>query len=203
MRLDQHRVHRVLGVVHRTMERVEEPGEPRGHIERSELRALQDVVVTAAFRLDLSRQAVETLRTAIGAGEQQVAYRPGDTAVAVVERMQRNEPQMRQPRLENGRRVGVVIGPLEKPCCLAVETPSGGGSEMTPRTPDGPRHNLHGAMRVVAPCAGLYPRHTAEAGRKQSRVPSEQALPGQRGIAMRGSVEHHFNHTLYMPVDRR
>jgi hypothetical protein len=34
------------------------------------------------------------LRTAVGARQQQIADGPGDTAVAVVERVQGDEPQM-------------------------------------------------------------------------------------------------------------
>jgi hypothetical protein len=78
----------VLRLIDGAMERVEEPGEPLGDVQRPLLRPLQDVVVSLAFALDLRRQTVEALRAAIGTRQQQVADGPGDTAIAVVERVQ-------------------------------------------------------------------------------------------------------------------
>ena len=74
------------------MERVEEPGKPLGDIHRPLLGPLQDVVVGLALPLDLRRQAVEALRAAIGACQEQIADGASDTTVAVVERVQRDEP---------------------------------------------------------------------------------------------------------------
>ncbi len=79
-RLHQHHVHRVLGVIHCAMQRIQEPRKPSGDIERPALGLLEDVVVGAALRLDLRGQTVEALRAAVGACEQQVAYGPGDPA---------------------------------------------------------------------------------------------------------------------------
>jgi len=95
----------VLRLINGAMERVEEPGKPLGDVHRLLLGALQDLVVGLAFSLDLRRQTVETLRAAIGARQEQIADGPCDTAIAVVERMQRDEPQMAEPRFDQWRLV--------------------------------------------------------------------------------------------------
>ncbi len=82
------------------MERVEEPGEPLGDIKRIFLGSLKDVVVGLAFPLDLCRQTVEALRAAVGARQQKVADGTGDTAVAVVERVQGDKPKVTKAGLE-------------------------------------------------------------------------------------------------------
>jgi hypothetical protein len=48
------------------------------------------------------------LWTAIGAGEEQIAHGAGDASVSIIERMQREEPQMRQPGLEEHRSTGAT-----------------------------------------------------------------------------------------------
>ena len=87
------------------MERVEEPGEPLGDVQRPFLGLLKDVVVSLAFALDLRRQTVEALRAAVGACQQQITDGTGDTAIAIVERVQRDEPQMAEASFEQWRLV--------------------------------------------------------------------------------------------------
>ncbi|MNT61840.1 hypothetical protein D3C72_1995100 [compost metagenome] len=76
-------------------QRIEKPRQPPGDVQRTLLRTLQDVIVGLALALDLRGQAVEPLGTAVRPGQQQVADGPGDAAIAVIERMQRDEPQVR------------------------------------------------------------------------------------------------------------
>ncbi len=56
-----------------------------------------------ALALDLRRQTVEPLWTAIGTRQQQIADGSGNTAIAVVERMQGDEPQVAEAGLEQRR----------------------------------------------------------------------------------------------------
>jgi hypothetical protein len=93
-RLDQHRIQRDLRLIDSAMERVEKPHQPLRHVHRALLRAFEDLVIRLALALDLRRETIEALRAAIGAREQQIADRPRDAAVTVVERMQGDEPQM-------------------------------------------------------------------------------------------------------------
>jgi hypothetical protein len=84
----------VLRLVDSAMERVEKPSEPLGDVQRRVLGLLQEVVVSLAFALNQRRQTVEALRATVGACQQQITDGPGDTAIAIVERVQSNEPQM-------------------------------------------------------------------------------------------------------------
>jgi len=118
----QHRVERVLRLVDGSMQRVEKPSEPLGDIKRRLLGALQDVVVRVALPLDLRRQTVEALGTSIGAGQEQVADRAGDAAIAIVERMQSDEPQVGESRVDQRRLVGNGVRPLEKSAGLGLQS---------------------------------------------------------------------------------
>ena len=89
----QHGVECMLRLINGAMERIEEPGKPLGDVQRPFLGPLQDVVVGLAFALDLRRQTVEPLWTAIGTGQEQITDGPGDTAIAIVERVQSDKPQ--------------------------------------------------------------------------------------------------------------
>lgn len=83
-------------VDHRARQCTEEPRQPVSHVERAFLRAFEGVVVVLALTLDLRRQAVEASRTAVGASKKQVAHGARDASVSVVERVQRDQPQMRE-----------------------------------------------------------------------------------------------------------
>ncbi len=102
-RLGQDGIQRVLRLIDGAMERVEEPGEPLGDVHRSLLGPLQDVVVGLALPLDLRRQTIEALWAAVGTCQQQVADGPSDTSVAIVERVQGDEPEMPEAGLEQRR----------------------------------------------------------------------------------------------------
>ena len=79
------------------MQRGEEPREPFGDNQRCFLGVVQNVVVGLALALDLRRQAVEALGAAIRTGQEQIAERTCDAAVAIIERVQGDPPQMREP----------------------------------------------------------------------------------------------------------
>jgi len=53
---------------------------------------------------------------------------------------------------------------------------------------------------AVAPGADPDPLHAATAGRKQRRLPVEQALGGQRFVVAPRRVQHHLDDTLHIPI---
>jgi hypothetical protein len=79
---------------------------PRGDVEPALLRALEQGVIVVAFVPDLPGHAVEALSGAFRAGESHVGDRARDATVAVVERMDRHDPQVRQTR--DAQRIGVA-----------------------------------------------------------------------------------------------
>src|SRR5690606_32720904 len=141
-RLGQYHVERLLRLIDGAMQGVEEPDEPLGDVHGPLLGALQDVVVGLALPLDLRREAVEALRTAVGARKPQVADGPGDTAIAVVERVQGHEPQMGKPRLDERWLTRVRIDPFEETTRLGLQTIGGRRLEMHALTADGTGDHL-------------------------------------------------------------
>ena len=184
------------------MERVEEPGQPLGDVQRPLLGPLQDVVVSLAFALDLRRQTVEALRAALGACQQQVADGPGDTAIAIVERVQRDEPQMAEPRFDQWWFVRWPVQPVEEAAGFGLQTLGVGRLEMHPLATDGSGHHLHRTTGIVAPAADLDLGKTGVAGRKQRGMPAEQSRLRDSCLAVGRGIQHHLDHALDVPIDR-
>ncbi len=66
-RLQQHGIQRGLCAGNGALERTKKPRQPARNIERALLGAFEHGAVILALTLDLCRQAVEALRTAVGA----------------------------------------------------------------------------------------------------------------------------------------
>ncbi|CAM2154787.1 hypothetical protein PT2222_310052 [Paraburkholderia tropica] len=149
----------------------------------------------------MRRQTVEALRTAVRAREQQIADCARGTAVAVVERMQRDEPEMAESGLDQRRHLRGRVDPGEKARQLRFETRRGRRFEVHMLTPDRPRHDLHRTGGIVTPGADANRREAGVTGRKQRGVPAEQAFARDRKTAGGRRVEHHFHDAFHMPID--
>ncbi len=167
------------------------------------MRPLQHVVIRVALALDLRRQAVEALRAAVGAREDQIPERTRNPAVAVVERMERDEPQMGKAGADQQGLGRCGIEPREKAPDLAGDARGGRRLEMHALPADRPGHDLHRPGRVRAPAADRDPRHPRVAGREQRRMPPEQTGVRDRRRRMGRRVQHHVDHALDMTIDRR
>ena len=87
-----------LRAVEGAVQAAEEPLHPRRDVEVALLGRFQDVVIVVPLQPDLGRHAVEAFRALLGARERQVGDRAGDAPVAVVERVDGHEPEMRRGR---------------------------------------------------------------------------------------------------------
>lgn len=124
-----------------------------------------------------------------------------DASVAIVERVQRDEPQVSQASLDNRIDVRFAIEPVEEFRDLSFE-PRGWRSFVMHFLPaDWTRDHLHRAMRVVAPTADCNFQKPAPAGRKQNVVPSEKAVFRERTVIVRCGIDHDRNNALNVPVD--
>src|ERR1700722_19592696 len=90
-----------LGSVKGAIETAKKPLQPWGDVEVILLRRFKDVVVGASLLPDLRRHAVEALRALFGTRERHVGDGARDTAIAIVERMDGEEPQMSDAGLED------------------------------------------------------------------------------------------------------
>ena len=113
------------------------------------------------------------MRAAIGTRQQQVADGPGDTAIAVVKRVQGDEPQVTKPGLEQRRFVRRGIQPVEETAGFGLEAISRRCFEMHTLAADGAGHHLHRAAGIVTPTANLDLGQAGVAGGKQRGVPTE------------------------------
>ena len=126
---------------------------------------------------DLRRHAVEALSTVFRARELPVSDRARDPAVAVVERVDRDKPQVSKRSFENSIRfVGPIICPGEERKHLPIKQRSGWRLIVHLLFPHRTRNNLHGPMGIVAPGTGDDLAHTAAASREQGRMPPEQPI---------------------------
>ena len=92
----------VFGAVDGPLQAGEKPFQPRRHIEVALLRCFEHVVIGLALLADLRRHAVEALRAFFRTGQRHVGDRARDAAVAVVEGVDRDEPEMREAGLQHG-----------------------------------------------------------------------------------------------------
>ncbi len=186
-----------------TVEAVEEPGNPGGDLQGALLGPLEDLVIALALDPDLGRHAVEALRSLIRAREGQVGDGAGDPPVAVVEGVDRHEPEVCEGGLEDGIDRRRPFEPAEESRHLQIDPAGLRGLEVDPFLADRPRDDLHRARAVVPPGADPDPVDAASSGGEQRRVPAEQSFSCERGpIVLRG-VERHLDDALDVPVRRQ
>ncbi len=78
------------------------------------LRLFEDVVVPGALVADLGGHAVEALRAAFGSGKGHVGDGAGDAAVAVVEGVDGDEPEVGLRGFEDGVDGGGRVEPFQE-----------------------------------------------------------------------------------------
>src|SRR5690606_18982206 len=90
-------------------QRIEEPLEPWGDIELTTLRSFKMVIVGIATRHDRRTQRIETHRLLLCLRQRTISHRTGHAPIAIVEGMQRDQPQVRyactQQRIQASRRM--------------------------------------------------------------------------------------------------
>ena len=181
----------------------EEPDQPAGHVEPAFLRAFEHPVIVGSFLANLARHAVEALSRILRLRQRLIGDRARDAAVAVLERVDRHEPEMREARAQQAFGFAPAVEPIQERLHLGVEPPGRRCLIVHPLAADRPRNDLHRPTRVVAPRTGPDLAHARIAGREQRRLPAEQPLGRQQCLAVPRGVERHFHHAFGPPVGRR
>ena len=145
----------------------QEPAHPGRNAQRSFLRPLQDVVVGPALLPDLRRHAVEPLRAALRAREGQVGDGAGDTAVAVLEGVDGDEPEVGLRGFQHGIDPGGRLEPTQERPHFGVEALRLRRFEVDVLPSDRTGDHLHGLLAVVVPRPCPDPGHAAAPGGKQ------------------------------------
>ena len=187
---------RSLCAVDSAPQTAEKPVHPGSDVHCPLLGSFQDVVIGGALLLDLGRHAVEALRTVFGACQSHIGDGPRQAAVAVVERMDGHQPEVRLACFQHGVNGGRRVEPVQECSHVPTEPRSRRCFKMDVLPAYRTGDNLHGAGAVVAPCAGPDFDHAATARGKQGRVPPIQSFGGERLVIAARGVEHHFHHAL-------
>ena len=69
--------------------------------------------------------------------------------------------------------------------------------------PQRSRHDLHRSAGIIAPAGDVDLGQARVTGRKQRRMPGEQAFPRYRRMAIRRRIQHHLDDALDVAIDRR
>src|SRR5262245_19414931 len=184
----------------RSGQATEEPLHPRRNLHRRLLRPLENAVVLAALFADLRRHAVEPLRTSFRSGERHVGDRPGNPAVAIVEWMNRHEPEMRESGFQHRFSRRVTVEPLEEQTHFFFNSLRRGRLEVDAFTPYGTGHDLHRCRAGVAPRANCDAVRPAPSGSEQRRMPAKEALGAEPLVIVLRRVEHHFDDAFDVTV---
>ena len=196
----KHRGQGCLGSLERTSQADQEPRHPRRDIQRSLLRPFQNPVIGIPFLADLPGHAVEALRALLGSRQRPVGNRPRDAAVAIVERVNGDKPQVRQCRPEYGIGTVRLVRPIKEPSHLLIQEWSGRRFVVNPFPAYGTGDNFHRSIRVAAPGTDDDPAHAATPCGEQRRMPGKEAVVGEGLVKVLGGIERHFHNTLNVPV---
>src|SRR5438445_1898963 len=103
-----------LRAIKRAIEATEEPLQPRRDIELTLLRCLQHVIIRTALVADLRGHAVKALRALVRSCERHISDRARSASVAVLERVDGDEPEMGDGSFEHGIRAFGLFELIEK-----------------------------------------------------------------------------------------
>ena len=198
--LVKHSGQRCLGSFERTSQADQEPHHPRRDIQRSLLRPFQNLVIVIPFLSDSGGHAVEALRALFGPRQSPVGNRPCDAPVAIVKRVNRGKPQVRQCRPEYGIGTVRLIGPIEELSHLLIQKWGGRRFVVNALLAYGAGDDFHRSIRVVAPCTDDDLAHAATSCREQRRMPCKEALFREGLVKVLAGIQHHFDNTLDVSI---
>src|SRR5260370_18740164 len=132
-----------LGAAKGAVKTAKKPLQPRRNIEFSLLRGLKNIVIGFSLLSNLSGHAVEALSAFLRPCKRHIRNRAGNTAVALVEGMDRDEPQINHARFEHGVYVVGVIEPVDKGVHFLIERSCLGRLVMNALATNGSGDDLH------------------------------------------------------------
>jgi hypothetical protein len=121
-------------------------------------------------------------------------------AVAIIEWVDGDEPQMRLCCFQDLIDVGIGIEPVEERPHFGIGTFRLRCLKMDLFFSDGTGDDFHRTGAVVAPGSCFDFGHAAAPCRKQGCMPSEEPFVGEGLVVMAGGVEHHFDDAFDVAV---
>ena len=163
------------------------------------LGGFQLVVIVFALALNLGAEAVKALMRSFCPGQSHVAHGAAQAAVAVVKRVQGDQPQVGQPGFDEGVALRGGFKPVKKAWVCAGRVAAGGASKCTFSRPTGPDTTRMGPLASVRHAATVM-RAPAVAGRGTARHASQTGARRSGLVKVAGGVQHHVHHAVHMPV---
>jgi hypothetical protein len=105
---------RFLRSIDGAAEAADKPLHPRCYVEGSFLCLFEDAVVGVAFLADLRRHAVKALGAILGSSQAEIGDRARDAAIAVVEGVDGDKPEMGKAGLQHGIHRGLAFEPVQE-----------------------------------------------------------------------------------------
>ena len=203
-RLGDHARERRLCAVDRARQAAEKPLHPRRDVHRALLRLFEDAVVVAPLLPDLRRHAVEPLRAALRSRQRHIGNRPRDPSVAVVERMDRDEPEMAPAQPSTPARWSTSpLNHSRKRRISSSRRAAAGASKCTRSRPTGPDTTCIGPVRSSRHAPTVIRVHpAAPVGNSDAcHANSRSAVSGC--VVLLRRVEHHLDHAFDVAIDGR
>lgn len=178
------------------MDLLQEPSQPRGHVQTAALGMLEDVVVSLPFPQKLGREAEQAHGLAFVPAEHHVGNSTCQATVAILERMQGDEPEVSNPGPDQAvYRSRGMIDPLQVAGKLRVQSGTRRCDEIHLLPADGPGDYLHRlfAAQLSHP-NGLQP---GIAGGEQGCLPAEQPLGSHGKIMVFRGVQQDLDQAVH------
>ena len=126
-----------------------------------------------------------------------------NTAVAVLKRMDGDEPKMRDSRLEDWINRRGSVEPVDKGFHFGFKLVGVRRTEVNSLAPDGAGHDLHLARFLGAPLADGDLIHATASGGEQRGMPGEETVLGQWLVELAGGIKHHFDDAFHVAAGPR
>ena len=173
------------------------PIHPPRHIKRAALGALKLFVVGTLLLLHLGGKRIEPHLRLLALREQIFRERPCQPAVAIVERMQSQKPQMRNGRFyKPWHDIARFIHKVEKMRNLVGESIGSRRNKMNALHHAMARHNAHWPIGVVAKRPDRYLYESRITSGEKRRMPRKKPRRSHRLLPIARCVKHHVRPRL-------
>ncbi len=191
-----------LGAGEGAVQALEEPADPRRDVELAFLRALKALVIGFPLDADLRGHAVETLRASLRTRQRHVGDRTRDASVAILERVDGDEPEMGDGGENDRVDAARCVEPRQEGTHLrwqGARRPA--PSKWTCSRPTGPETTCIGPDSAVrqAPTV-ILAMPLRPVGNSAACQPNRRSCGQRRAIILR-RIEHHLDHAFDIAVD--
>ena len=192
----EHLAYRCFRTLTRSIHLFKKPCKPRCQIQPTSLCFFQNIVVRISFAHDLSRQTEQSNRMLFILAYRHIGQRTRKPPIAILKRMQRHKPQMRQTCTQQPIKLfRWGIEPGDKAAYFTRQNIAGRRFKMDFFTTGCTRDHPH--RLISTQCPGTNRKQTRLPRWKKRRLPTTQTITVKgRGIFSR-CIQQHFHQTIH------